>query len=189
MSTALRLNLTQYHRMVDSGAFNQFDNRIELIRGELRQMNPAGPIHGDLIDELTRWSHSVTTAQDCRIRIQSGISLLGVQAEDDSEPEPDVAWLRPRRYAAAHPTANDVMLVIEVADSSLEYDTGEKAQLYASAGLPEYWVVDVSGRRILCLTNPSAGGYESQSIAHLGDRITPQCLPNACLDVADLFAF
>ncbi|WP_182866459.1 Uma2 family endonuclease [Rhodopirellula sp. JC639] len=97
MSTALRITADEYDRMIQRGAFVGMDRKIELIRGELRQMSPAGPVHEDCIDYLTRWSTSATGPNDCVVRVQSSIDL------GDSRPEPDVTWLRPGRYAARRP--------------------------------------------------------------------------------------
>ena len=151
MSTVLRLSPEEYDRMIANGAFVGIKRRIELIRGELREMSPAGPVHEDYIDFLTRWSTEVTTSEDCVVRVQNSIDL------NDSRPEPDVTWLKPGRYSARRPSADDVLLLIEVADSSLPGDLSEKAELYAEFGVAEYWVVDVRGECIHCLlyTSPS----------------------------------
>ncbi|MFC1757890.1 Uma2 family endonuclease [Planctomycetota bacterium] len=142
MSVGLRLTAEEYDRMIAKGAFNGINRPIEMIRGELREMNPAGPVHEDYIDFLTRWSTQATSPSDCVVRIQSSIDL------DDSRPGPDVTWLKPGRYASRRPRAEDVLLLIEVADSSLPSDLSEKAELYAEFGVAEYWVVDVHGKCI-----------------------------------------
>ncbi len=189
MSTALRLTLDDYHAMIDRGAFDGLDRRVELIRGELREMSPIGPIHCDLVDELTVWSIEQTTRQTIRVRVQSGVALLSGEPELDSEPEPDVVWLKPRRYANRRAEGRDVLLVIEVSDSSLTYDRGEKSELYAQSGLPEYWIVDVPGRQVLQFSNPVGSEYQTRRVAVPGDCISPACHPAAVLDVAALFDF
>jgi Uma2 family endonuclease len=120
MSTILKLTAEEYDSMIEKGAFDRLQRRIELIRGELREMNPAGPVHEDYIDYLNRWSVSSTEASECVVRVQSSIDL------DDSRPEPDIAWLKSGRYAQRRPQAADVLLIIEVADSSLPDDFGER---------------------------------------------------------------
>ncbi len=181
MSTALRLTASEYDRMIERGAFVGMDRKIELIRGELRQMSPAGPVHEDYIDYLTRWSTSVTGPDDCVVRIQSSIDL------GDSRPEPDVTWLRPGRYAARRPKASDVLLLIEVADSSLAGDTGEKADLYAEFGVAEYWVVDCAAKAIHVFTDPKGGRFGTKRIVSGPHTLTPRCKPDAVLVLSELF--
>ena len=152
MSVGLRLTPAEYDRMIQNGAFEGIHRRIELIRGELREISPAGPLHEDYIDYLNRWSNQVTTAEDCVVRTQSSIDLL-------QSPEPDVTWLKPGRYTSRRPQADDVLLLIEVADSSLPSDLTEKADLYAEFGVAEYWVVDVQGKCVHVFANAVGGSF------------------------------
>lgn len=181
MSTTLRITAGEYDRMIQRQAFVGMDRRIELIRGELRQMSPAGPIHEDYIDYLTRWSTSVTNSSDCVVRVQSSIDL------DDSRPEPDITWLRPGRYAARRPRASDVLLLIEVADSSLSGDTGEKADLYAEFGVVEYWVVDCKSKTIHVYSEPKDNRYSAKRIVAIDSTLSPNCKPDAALSLTELF--
>jgi Uma2 family endonuclease len=181
MSTILRITAAEYDSMIAKGAFDGIDRRIELIHGELREMNPAGPVHGDFIDYLTRWSTDSTTSADCVVRVQSGIDL------DDSRPEPDLVWLKPGRYAARHPQSSDVLLLIEVADSSVQYDMGEKAALYAQWKIAEYWVVDAPDRCIHVFADGQEAGYQTTRRVEIGEKLSPQCKPEAMLDLAELF--
>lgn len=133
MSTAAKLTGAEFDAMVARGAFDGIGaKKIELIRGELRIMNPAGPIHNDFIDYLTRWSITRAAEDVATVRVQGGFVC------DDNRPEPDVLWLRPVRYGRSHPTAADVLLLIEVADSSLPTDLRGKADIYAKADVVEY---------------------------------------------------
>lgn len=181
MSTALRITADEYDRMIQRGAFVGMDRKIELIRGELRQMSPAGPVHEDYVDYLNRWSTSVTDPEDCVVRVQSSIDL------GDSRPEPDVTWLRPGRYAARRPKASDVLLLIEVADSSLAGDTGEKADLYAESGVAEYWVVDCAAKAIHVFTDSRENRFHSKRIVSVPGTLTPTCKPDAVLALNELF--
>ena len=108
--------------------------RIELIHGELREMNPIGPTHEEVVDRLNRWSIKHLPEDRVRVRVQNSIGLPALQ----SAPEPDIAWVVERDYSRGRPTAADVLLVIEVAESSLKNDIGEKADLYAAAGIADY---------------------------------------------------
>lgn len=181
MSTSLRLTIDDYEKMIANGAFVGLDRRLEFLDGEIREMSPAGAFHYDYIDFLTRWSTSQATSADANIQIQSAI-LLG-----NSMPEPDVMWLAPRRYRGQRPTAADALLVIEVADSSLGFDLGEKAALYATWGIADYWVVDVRSMVIHRHRQPQNGAYDEVRILRSGDMLAPICLPAAKLDLAELF--
>ena len=145
-------------------------------------MNPAGPVHEDYIDFLTRWSVSSTEASECVVRVQSSIDL------GDSRPEPDIAWLQPGRYSARRPRPADVLLIIEVADSSLSDDLGEKASLYAEFGITEYWVVDAPGRRIHVHRHSDRERYQDITQFTAEQTIAPTCKSSATLVLSDLFA-
>ena len=184
MSTIFaKLTGTEFDAMVDHGGFDCIKGKkVELIRGELRFMNPAGPIHDDYIDYLNHWSVVSTLDKKANIRVQSGFIC------DDNRPEPDVLWLQPRRYGRTRPTARDVMLLIEVSDSSLSSDLQEKADIYAEAGVQEYWVVDVPSSRIHVLSKSDGKSYRKIEIAVAPQFLAPTCLPTAKLDLSDLFS-
>lgn len=178
-----KLTGSEFDAMVDRGAFDCIEGKkVELIRGELRFMNPAGPIHDDYIDYLTHWSVVSTLDKKANIRIQCGFIC------DDNRPEPDVLWLQPRRYGRTRPTARDVMLLIEVSDSSLSQDLQEKADIYSEAGVQEYWVVDVPSSRIHVLSNSDGKSYRRIEIAVAPQCLSPTCVPTARLDLSDLFS-
>jgi Uma2 family endonuclease len=169
--------------MIEQGAFDHVLGKIELIRGELREMNPAGPTHDDLVAYLNDWSVRATDPKAIRVRVQSGLEL----SDQQSRPEPDLLWVRARRYAQQHPTAADVTLVIEVSDCSLEADYSEKAALYAAAEIPEYWVVDATQRCIHVFRHPQAGEYQTCTAVKLGDRLLPLAPCHHPLSLDDLF--
>ena len=184
MSTIFaRLTGVEFDAMVDRGAFDCIEGKkVELIRGELRFMNPAGPIHDDYIDYLNKWSVVSTLDKKANIRVQCGFIC------DDNRPEPDVLWLQPRRYGRTRPTARDVMLLIEVSDSSLSSDLQEKADIYAEAGVHEYWVVDVPSSRIHVLSKSDGKSYRKIELAVAPQFLSPTCLPTAKPDLSDLFS-
>ena len=117
----LPISVSQYRMLVDHGCFDRRSGQIELIRGKIIHMNPQGPVHSDPIDELQQWSYEVA-ADQFRIRIEKPIEFVTLS----SSPEPDVAWFTRGRYAAQHPTAEQVHLLIEVSSSSKSFDLGEK---------------------------------------------------------------
>lgn len=182
MSTTLRLTPDEYDAMIAKGAFVGIDRRIELIQGELREMNPAGPLHFDYINFLTRWSSDVTLADQCLIQVQGCIDL------HDSRPEPDITWLKPGRYTNCYPGAEDVLLLIEVAESSLSYDQGEKLKLYARAQIAEYWVIDVANRLVHQYRQSDGETFQSHRQFSPTEKISPQCQPEAELSLTELFA-
>lgn len=184
MSTIFaRLNGSEFDAMADRGAFDCIEGKkVELIRGELRFINSAGPLHDDYVDYLTHWSVASTLDKQANVRVQCGFIC------EDNRPEPDVLWLQPRRYGRTRPTARDVMLLIEVSDSSLSADLQEKADIYAEAGVQEYWVVDVPSSRIHVLSKSDGKSYRKIEIAVAPQFLSPTCLPTAKLDLTDLFS-
>jgi Uma2 family endonuclease len=182
MSTLARLTGAEFDSMVDRGAFDQIGpKKVELIHGELRFMNPAGPIHDDHIEFLTNWSFANTTREFCNVRVQAGFSC------EDNRPEPDIFWLRPRRYGRTRPAAADVMLLIEVSDTSLTWDLQEKSDVYATGGIAEYWVVDIPNQRIHVMRKIENDRYRSVEIITSPQTLSPKCKPDASLNLTELF--
>ena len=182
MSISVKLTGADFDSMVDRGAFDVIGPRkVELIEGELRFMNPAGPIHDDFIDYLNRWSVENTTATVANIRIQCGFVC------DENRPEPDIVWLKPKRYGRVRPTAADVLLLIEVSDSSLDADLREKADIYARSGVAEYWVVDIPASRIHVMSESDGQHYRNIQIVVPPNPLAPRCRPAANLNTAELF--
>jgi Uma2 family endonuclease len=185
MSTALRITYEQYDVMVRAGAFDgKHRQRVELIRGEIVPISPIGAIHEILVDELMEWSVLNVPRDRVRVRVQNSIGL----PELESVPEPDVAWVARRDYRTQRPQAEDVYLIIEVADSSLRNDLGEKADLYAEAGIRDYWVVDANHQRLVVLRNPVNGRYASRVELEGAVTVRPIAFPEIELSVAELFA-
>jgi Uma2 family endonuclease len=182
MGTVAQVSLQEYERMAEAGDFGHC--RLEYIRGKVREMSPIGDRHEDMVDELEEWSHKVVHGRPVRVRVQNSLRLSGIE----TLPEPDVAWVVRRRYSRRKPEASDVYLLIEVAETSLTYDLGEKAELYAEAGIRDYWVVDLIAGRIVVHRDPAASGYRSvQSLS--GDQvIRPLAFPEIALRPVELWA-
>ena len=178
MSTIAHLTLAQYDRMIECGVFGRRGRqRLEFIRGEIREMNPIGSLHEVVVDRLNEWSFRSLPEGKVWVRVQNSIGLPSLE----SAPEPDVAWVVRRDYSRRRPTAADVLLVIEVAESSLEYDCGEKAELYAEAGIADYWVVNLPERSVEVRRGPEAGRYRNLQ-THTGDEeIRPLAMPEVVL--------
>ncbi len=184
MSTIAHLTLTQYDRMIAAGVFDGRERlRLEFIHGEIREMNPIGSRHEEVVDRLTEWSFANLPKGNVRVRIQNSIGLPSLE----SAPEPDLAWVVRRDYSRGRPVAEDVLLVVEVADSSLGFDTGEKADLYAAAGIADYWVVDVAAGRIEVRREPVAGRYASVRTVAGDDELRPLLMPQVSLRPASLW--
>lgn len=185
MSTVAQISIEQYDRMIASGVFDGPNRRrFELIHGELRMMSPIGPSHEDTVDILDEWSHDVAPRHKVRIRIQNSIRLIKFL----TVPEPDVAWVRRQSYRKARPAAKDVFLLIEVSESSLDYDRGEKAELYAAAGIKDYWVVNLIDRCVETFRDPQRGLYRRLQTYQIGDEVHPLAFPMITLAVASLFS-
>jgi Uma2 family endonuclease len=186
MSTIARLTIEQYDRMIASGVFETglLRQRIELIDGELREMSPIGPQHEDGVVVLTKWSVKNAPEELVSVRIQLSIGIPTL----DSAPEPDVAWVKQRRYMRSRPKSSDVFLIIEVADSSLEYDRGEKAHLYAAAGIKDYWIVNVIEECVEVYREPKNGRYRQLETCRAPGRVRPLAFPKLALPLELLFS-
>ncbi len=184
MSTVAHFSLAQYELIVQSGAFDgKHRQRVEFIRGEIRQMTPIGTKHAAVVDRLTRLSIDLLPADRAVVRIQGTLRAAVVQ----SAPEPDVLWLAPKDYFQGHPEPEDVLLLVEVGESSLAGDTGEKALLYAEAGIAEYWVVDLVADCVEVFREPTATGYASRRTCRGDEEIRPLAFPDVFLRPSSFF--
>lgn len=178
MSTIAQLTLAEYDRMIAARVFDRGRRRrLEFIRGEIREMSPIGPLHEVVVDELNEWSMRNLPPGKVWVRVQNSVGLPSLE----SAPEPDVAWVARCDYSRARPTAADVLLVIEVAESSLQYDTGEKADLYAEAGIADYWVINLIDRAIEVRRDPASGQYRSVKSHEGGEEVRPLAAPEMML--------
>ncbi|MEO0530921.1 MAG: Uma2 family endonuclease [Planctomycetota bacterium] len=139
----MTFSLDHYEHLIACGAFTgEYVKGVELLWGEIVETAPIGPPHREDVDYLARWSLKVVDDALIRVSIQQPIRLPG----SESEPEPDISWVREKSCAKRHPNPDEVLLVIEVAGSSLEIDRGPKLAAYAKAGIPEYWIVSCPRR-------------------------------------------
>jgi Uma2 family endonuclease len=166
----------EYQRMGETGIIHE-DERVELIDGEILEMSPIGGPHIWCINKATM-------VLVVRLQGRAFVSIQNpVRLNDMSEPEPDVVVLRipadPR--AAEVPTAADVLLLIEVADSSLDYDRGEKLPRYALAGIPEVWIADLSHERFEVYRDPAGDRYRDTAIVERGGVLTLLSFPDVAI--------
>jgi Uma2 family endonuclease len=171
----------EWGRMVELGIFGD-DERLELIEGEIVEMAPIGDPHGRCASQLTK--RLVIGVGDRALVWVVGPVRLGVA----SVPELDLALVRPRSYRTGAPRPEDILLVAEVADSSLRYDQTTKLRLYARAGVPEYWVVSVEGEWIDVYRSPEGDQYREHRRASIGETVAPAAFPDVFVIVADVFA-
>lgn len=171
----------EYHRMAEAGVLRD-DDRVELLDGEIVEMTPIGSHHAACVDRLNLLLHRSVGVGGI-VRVQGP---LGLDAR--SEPQPDLSVLKPRAdfYAPVHPAPGDVLLVVEVADSSLRFDRYIKVPLYARAGIRETWLVDLVNAAIKISTQPTPHGYQQSRRAGRGDRLAPLDLPEVSLLVDDI---
>lgn len=179
----LPLTIQQYSRLVDHDHFAGQTGQIELINGRIVQMNPQGPQHSDPIDLIAEWSIKLPD-QQYRVRVEKPIEL----PESNSVPEPDIAWVTRKSYAAKHPQPEDVLLLIEASFTSIKFDLGEKLEIYARSSVPEYWQLNIPTREIRVHRDPQSGVYRSITTYTQNQILSPVCLPTAKLMIADLFA-
>ncbi|PWB46365.1 MAG: Uma2 family endonuclease [Candidatus Methylomirabilota bacterium] len=158
----------EYHRMGEAGILRE-DDRVELIEGELITMTPIGSRHAACVDRLNHL-FSQRIGRQCIVRVQSPIRL-----GEHSEPQPDLAILRLHAdfYAQAHPTAKDVLFVVEVAETSAGYDREVKLPLYARSGIAEVWLVDLTEGRVEVYRQPSPQGYQDVRMLRRGEVVVP----------------
>ncbi len=179
--TTRKFTVEEYHRMAESGILTE-DDRVELIEGEIIEMPPISSAHAGCVDRLAmRLMEGL--GRRAIVRVQSPIRL-----GERSEPQPDVALLRPRAdfYAAAHPGPADVLLVIEVAEHSGAYDRERKLPLYARSGIPEAWGVDLGQGEVVVGRDPSPEGYRTVRILHRGEALSPLAFPDLTLSVDEI---
>ena len=160
------------------------DARVELLNGRIIDISPSTPLHAGLVRRLND-VYSALVSDRWLVGVQSPLRL-----DDYSEPEPDLLLLKraPDFYKNQHPRPADVFLLIEVSDSTLDYDREEKVPAYGRAGVSEVWIVDLIHTRIEVYREPHFGGYTSRTVYAPGDALAPQAFPDAVLQVAELFS-
>ena len=182
-ATRRRFTRAEYHRMAEVGILGRRD-RVELIEGEIVEMSPIGRRHKAFVVNLTQLL-VLRLAGRALVHVQSGVVLT-----EDTEPEPDIAVVRRRAvpYKEREAYSEDVLLLIEVADSSLAYDRSTKLRLYAAAGIPEYWIVDCTTETVEIHRNPGPTGYRDVVSATGTAPLTLQAFPDVELTTAEIFA-
>jgi len=176
-----RLSVGDVLGMVAAGILGE-DDRVELLEGALVDMSPKSPEHTALLTVLMRWLAPLVVAGEHDLRIGQPLVVPG----GESLPEPDLAVVARGSKLTSHPST--ALLVVEIAVSSLATDTTVKPALYCAAGVPDYWVVDVAGRRVEVRRDPVGNDYRRLDVLGPGQAVTAPGLEVPPLELAALFA-
>ena len=174
-------SVEEYYAMAEAGILCH-DDRVELLAGEIIAMSPTGSRHAASVTGL---NHLMTVQLGDRavVWVQNPVQL-----DSHSEPEPDVMLLRWRDdfYSSAHPGPDDVLLLIEVSDTTIEFDRNVKLSLYADARIPETWIVNIPDRVVEIYTDPSGGVYGSRRVVGQGESVSPSAFEDVSLPVSQV---
>src|SRR5262245_25765245 len=178
VQTVHRFSTKDYHRMAETGLLKP-SGRVELLEGQIIDMSPIGPFHGSVTKRLnllfTELSHGrwVVAVQD------------PVHLNEHSEPQPDLMLLKPTPdfYRNSHPRPQHVFLLIEVADTSLDYDRGQKIPAYAQAAISEVWLLNLIDQTLEIFRDPGPAGYESTILLHAKDQANPAAFPDVVVEL------
>jgi Uma2 family endonuclease len=177
-----RVTVDDYYRMAEVGLFAP-DARVELIEGEIVDMASIGSRHASMVRRLT--SAFFDAGRDrMTLSVQAPVRLGAM-----SEPEPDLMLLKPREdfYAEDHPVAADVLLLVEVSDTTARYDREIKTPLYARHAVPEVWIIDLDNKRVRVMREPENGEYSEISETASPGFMEPKLLPGVRIDLSGIF--
>lgn len=179
MITLAKWSVADYHRMIASGIL--LDRRVELLAGDIVEMSPEGPLHASRIRKVATYLR----------QLLNGLALVSEAHPitlSDSEPEPDVAIVRlpESQYDDRHPRSEDILWLIEIADTTLTRDLQLKQQIYAAASIAEYWVMDINARALTIFRQPEASEYVSRQAISDG-AVNPLAFPELWVSVSQLF--
>ena len=177
-----RFTVQEYEQMIKAGVFGE-DDRLELIEGEVVAMWPINPSHAGYVDRIAELFHERVRGK-ALVRVQNPVEL------PRSEPQPDLALVRRRAdyYTASHPKPKDVLLIVEVSDTSADYDRTVKIPLYARAGIPEVWLVDLTEKHMEVYRGPGARGYKEKRTVGLKESLSPLALPSLIVKVREILS-
>lgn len=175
-------SVEEYYKMTLSGILGE-DDRVELIEGEVTEMTPISNKHSLCVNRLNRLFSQILE-DNAIVSVQNPVRL-----DQHSEPQPDIALIRPpfERYVSSHPSPEDVFLMVEVAESSYDYDRCVKIPLYSRHGIPEVWLIDLNNEKIEAFRNPSPEGYRIVETFFSGDTIPISAFPSIKISGRDIF--
>jgi Uma2 family endonuclease len=182
-----RFTVSEYHRMIDAGILYEGE-RAELIDGVIIQQMPQKSTHSAVINQMTRQFYQLVPKEEALLRVQTPIILT-----NNTEPEPDLAMVKPRVdvYVKAHPSSADVLLLVEVSDTTLEYDQEIKLPRYAASGIPDVWIVNLVDDRIEVYRDPitlpdGMDIYQTRTDLVKGDTLISHALPSLKIAVDEI---
>jgi Uma2 family endonuclease len=180
-ATKKLFTVDEYYKLAEIGVLSECV-RTELLEGEILEMSPMGTSHAASIARATE-SFVVSLSGKADVRVQ-----LPLRLSAHSEPEPDVCLVKPRldRYGTHHPGPDDVLLVLEISDSSLRYDRDVKLPIYAAAGVAEAWIEDLPNRTLHVYREPQGGGYKTVLQFRSDESVSPLAFPATAFTVASL---
>jgi len=179
--TVHRFSVRDYYRMAEAGVLRH-GARVELLDGRIIDMSPIGPLHGGVVNRLSRFFHRYAKDR-WLVTVQNPVHL-----EDHFEPQPDLMLLMPAAddYDSRHPNPEDVFLLIEVSDSTLDTDREAKLPVYGRAGIAEVWIVNLINGTLEVYREPHSAGYASVQILLEGESAAPARFPDAVIEVSNL---
>jgi Uma2 family endonuclease len=175
------ITVDEYYRMAEAGIFKPHE-RVELLNGRIVEMPPIGPRH----------AYAVTALDAALQRLLGGMAAIFCQSDFHldpfSQPQPDLAVVRGplERYVDAHPSSESALLLIEVAESTLRYDGGEKLHAYARTGVPEYWIIDLVHGCVELYADPEGDRYRTRRTLYRGEALVPRAFPDVVIPVDDI---
>jgi Uma2 family endonuclease len=172
-------DVDEYHRMAKAGILSE-DDRVELLEGEIVEMSPIGSRHQGCVDRLARLLFEFAE-RNYIVRVQGPVRL-------NERSEPDLALLKPRPdfYSERHPTPEDELLLIEVSETSADYDREVKLPLYAGAGIAEVWIADLEAQTIEAHAGPGRNAYETVTTARRGETVASPSVPELFVRADDI---
>jgi Uma2 family endonuclease len=177
MKTLAKWSIDDYHRMIDAEIL--LGRQVELLGGEIVQMSPETPIHYTTAKRVSKYLEKLLSDQ-ADVGFSRPITLF------DSEPEPDIAIVKlpELNYTNNHPGHKDIFWIIEVAKTSLKKDLEIKRKIYATAGIPEYWIIDLTAKEVIIFRNPQGSKYLQKDRIKEG-KITPLAFSTVCVSIDD----
>lgn len=178
----LRFSVDEYYKMIELGILKDYE-KAEIIEGELIPKMPIGDKHAFVVDILSAFLIK-NVSDKIRVRVQNPVRL-----SDFDEPEPDIVLADLTKYdGKRHPRPEEIIVIIEVSDSTLKYDRDVKIPLYAEAEIPEVWIINLPNKIIEVHTKPSVGLYQTVKIFRVGEVLQSESLPDLDLSVDEFLA-
>ena len=174
-------DVDEYYALAEAGILSE-DDRVELLDGEIVTMAPIGSLHASCVDLLTRLLVT-QVGEGAVVRVQNPVNL-----DNRTELQPDVMLLKWRDYSQGHPKPEDVLLLIEVSDTTVESDRGVKLPLYARSGIREVWIVDLPARSVETYSEPEGDSYAKTGLVGLDGELSPAALGDVALSVREILS-